>query len=230
MERYHPPDGKRRKPETWGLCVFAAALFAAAPAALRADDAGGQARISYTRVLKGSAPEVIAVTVDSSGAGSYDGRKISDPPSPRKIQLSPATTRRIFTLAAELNDFQGVDLDSHKKVANLGQKTFAYEKEGRKYSTEFNYTLDRRAAELTDLFEGIASVEGYITSLEFAMQYDHLGLPRELLLIQIALNNKSLADPQLMIPALQRIVKDPRFLHLAQVRAQNILERVSNSD
>jgi len=58
------------------------------------------------------------------------------------------------------------------------------------------------------------------------MKYDPLGLSQELLQIQIELNDKSLADPQLLIPTLEKIAHGSRFLHLAQVRAQEIIERV----
>jgi hypothetical protein len=235
MEFRRPPTSLHPTLRTRFLGLMAAALAAAVPSSARAAaqaaaPTSGQAEISYSRVLKGSLPEVIALTVDSSGAGTYDGRKIGDPPSPRKMQLTPSTTRRIFALAAELNYFQGVELESHKNVANMGKKTFTYQKDGRKYSVEFNYTLNRKATELMNLFEGIAVVEQHLVALEFAVRYDPLSLPHELLAIQAELNNKTLEDPQLMIPVLEKIAKDPRFLHVAQMRAQSILERVQNLD
>ncbi len=210
---------------------MAVALFLAVPAAAQQPPAAsGLASVSYSRVLKGSLPEVTALTVDSNGAGTYDGRKISDPPSPRKMQLSPATTRRIFALAAALNDFQGIDLESHKNVANMGKKTFTYEQRGKKYSATFNYTLNRQATELMNIFERIATVEQHLTALEFAVRYDPLSLPHELLMIQYDLRNQALQDPQLMVPVLEEISKNPRFLHLAQMRARDILERVQSRD
>jgi hypothetical protein len=78
-----------------------------------------------------------------------------------------------------------------------------------------------------DLFEGIANVEEQVDLLEYAIKYDPLSLPQELLAIQIALNHNELVDPQLMVPSLQEISSNPRFLHVAQVRAQDILSRVS---
>jgi hypothetical protein len=32
-----------------------------------------------------------------------------------------------------------------------------------------------------------------------------------------------------MVPVLEKIARNPRFLHLAQTRAQNILERLQNN-
>lgn len=193
-------------------------------------ETGGPARIVYTKVLKGSTPEYLAVEVDSNGSGTYDGRTLDEPPSPRPVKLSSVTTQRLFELAGVLNNFRSVDLESHKRVANLGTKTLTYEGNGQKNRAKFNYTLRREAQELAELFEKIASVEQHIQVLEYAIKYDHLRLPKELLQIQIDLENKALADPELMVPALQQIARNPRFLHLAQVRAQNILQRLQNNN
>lgn len=201
----------------------------AAPDRVPADDSSTP-KLTYSRLLKGSNPEYLWISVDSTGAGAYEGRKVDESPSLRSLKLSAATTRRLFELAAELDDFRNIDLESHKRVANLGSKTLTYQAGAEKYEAKFNYSLNRQAQELVDLFEKISSVEQHIAALEYAAKYDHLSLPRELLLIQIDLNNKALADPQLMVPTLDEIARNPHFLHIAQVRAQDILERLQNNN
>ncbi len=192
--------------------------------------AQGPTRLTYTKVLKGSVPEYLAISVDSNGEGTYEGRKLVEPPGTRSLKLSSATTRRIFQLAEALRNFESIDLESHKKVANLGLKTFVCEREGRQSRAEFNYTQRREAQELVDLFEKIASVQQHIIVLEYAIKYDPLSLPQELMLIQIDLDRRALADPELMVPALEKIAHNPRFLHLAQVRAENILQRLQSNN
>jgi|SRR5208337_322911 len=187
-------------------------------------------KLTYRRVFKGSTPEYLSIRVDKNGAGEYEGRKLSDPTQPRPLKLSPDITRQLFELADRLSDFHTVDLESHRKVADLGQKTFIYEVGGQKHSAEFNYTINRDARDLSDLFEKIAMVEQHIAGLEFAIKYDHLGLPQELREIQIELDNQALADPELLVPTLEEIARNPRFLHLAQARAQNILQRIQNNN
>ena len=187
-------------------------------------------RLTYTKTLKGSTPEFLALTVSANGEGTYEGRSLSDPPNPRPLKLSTATTQRLFELAGELENFRGIDLESHRKVANLGMKTLRYEAGGQENHVQFNYTLNRDAQQLADLFEKIASVEQHLATLEFAMKYDHLSLPQELLQIQIDLENRALADPELLVPTLEKITQNPRFLHLAQARAQDILKRLQTTD
>lgn len=186
--------------------------------------------VTYTRILKGSSPEYLSITTATDGTGTYDGRSLSDPSSPRPLKLSPKTTRRIFDLARAMNNFQSIQLESHKRVANLGLKTFTFEREGEKHSVEFNFTLHREGSDLQELFEKLASVEQHVEALEYAIKYDHLSLPRELQRIQTDLNNQALADPELLVPSLERIAQNSRFLHLARSRAQEILHRVRQAN
>jgi hypothetical protein len=207
-------------------CAFAAARLSSAPEASFAQPSSTVPQITYAKVLKGSNPEYEKITVNAEGAGTYDGRKLSDPPNPRHFKLSDRTTQKVFSLAASLNNFRTCTLESHKRVANLGLKSFQYEEGTHVNRCQFNYSTNRTAQELTDLLESIGVVERHIIALDYAMKYDHLGLPRELTLIQIDLDNKALVDPQMMVKALLEITHNPRFLHLAQARAENILQEI----
>jgi hypothetical protein len=200
---------------------YSASIFAQAAAA--------PAKLSYSRTFKGSSPEYLLITVDSKGSGTFEGRQLDETQSPRTFQLSPGTTERIFALAGQLNNFQSIELDSHKKVANLGQKTFTYQQGEDVNRVAFNYTENRMARELVDLFEAVGTVEEHIATLEFEMKYDPLALPQELLQIQIELNNKTLAEPAILLPTLEKIAHGSRFLHLAQDRAQQLIDRIPPS-
>ena len=205
--------------------IFAAGVRAAA---LSPQDADVPAKLTYSRTFKGSIPEYIAISVDAHGSGTYEGRKLdeADAQGPRPFQLSPGTTQRIFAVAGELHDFKGLDLESHKKVANLGEKTLTYAQSGVLNRVVFNYTENRTARELVDVFEAIGVVEQHVAALEFQMKYDPLGLSQELLQIQIELKDKTLTDPQMLVPTLEKIAHGSRFLHLAQSRAQEIIDQV----
>jgi hypothetical protein len=215
-----------------GVC---AACAFASPGALMnraqpAQPTSNPAKLTYSKVLMGSTPEFVEITVDSSGNGAYEGRKLSEPSNPRPLKLSAASTEALFELARELNYFKSIDIESHKKVANLGRKTLTYEADGQKNRAEFNYSVRHEAQDLADLFEKIGSVEEHIKTLEYESKYDHLSLPRELLQIRIDLDNKALSNPELMTPALEEIAHNPHFLHLAQARAQLILRRLRENN
>jgi hypothetical protein len=206
----------------FGLAIMAGCY----PALIFPQAAPVPAKLTYSRVFKGSNPEYLRLTVDSKGSGTFEGHKIDEAQRPRSFQLSAATTEHLFNLAAQLDNFHSLSLESHKKVANLGQKTLTYEQGEDVNRVAFNFTENRSARELVDIFEAMGAVEEHISALEFEMKYDPLGLSQELSQIQSELDNKSLTDPQILIPTLETIARSSRFLHLAQVRAQQIIERI----
>jgi hypothetical protein len=183
-------------------------------------------RLTFTKTLKGSLPEYMALSVDANGKGTYDSRKLEDPPNPRPLQISAGTTAEMFSLAESLQNFRSLDLDSHQKVANLGLKTFTYQAGKEMNQVQFNYTEMRTARELTDIFEKISNVEERISDLESAMKYDRLNLPQILSQIQEGLDDHLFVEVRLMIPTLEKISSDSRFLHLAQSRAREILRQI----
>jgi hypothetical protein len=198
------------------------------PAVVYPQAAGVPAKLTYSRTFKGSTPEYIAISVDAKGSGTYEGHSLAEAQvqSPQTFQLSSATSERLFALAGQLRDFQGIELESHKRVANLGEKTFTYQQGDALNRVVFNYTENRFARDLMDAFEAISALEQHVATLEFEMKYDPLGLSQELLQIQIELKEKTLTDPQILVPTLEKIAHGSRFLHLAQSRAQEIIDRV----
>lgn len=211
------------------VAVPVAGLLVAVSILASDQPSGVPARLTYTKVMKGSVPEYLSITLNAKGEASYEGRKLNEPPEPYPLQLTEATTQRIFELAAALDYFQSDDLESHKKVANLGTKTFTYEADGRKNQVEFNYTRRRDAQELAAIFERIGGVARHIITLEYSIKYDRLMLPEQLRRIQVDLDKRALADPELMAPTLEKIVRNPRFLHLAKSRAEDILQRLQDN-
>ncbi len=169
------------------------------------------------------------MTVDANGKGTYDSHSLKDPPSPHPIQISADTTERLFSLADSLNDFRGLNLDSRHRVANMGLKVFTYEAGAQVYRVQFNYTENRAAQQLADILDKISNVEEQINQLEYDMKYDHLSLPQTLLQIQNGLYDHDYIEAALMVPTLEKISADPRYLHLAQARAQDIMQRIQEN-
>jgi len=194
---------------------------------LRAEKGATPPRITFTKTLKGSAPEYMALSIDANGKGTYDSHKLDEPSSPRPLQISAATTARLFSLAADVNNFQSVDFDSHRKVANMGLKTLSYEAGQEIHRVQYNYTENRTAQQLTEIFEKIGNVEEHITQLQYDMRFDHLSLPQTLAEIQEEYADHNLAELSLLIPTLEQISSNPRFLHLAQARAQEIMRNIN---
>jgi hypothetical protein len=154
---------------------------------------------------------------------------LDEDPSASPFEISAGLRARMFDLAAQLNHFQGQDLDVHRKIANLGEKTFRWEKGGSAHEVKFNYTLNSPAAQLLQIFEGLARQQEHVMLLTRRMRYDRLGINDALLQFETDLNHKLLPEPQCALPMLDEIGNDSRFVDIARQRARTLAERIRHS-
>jgi len=117
----------------------------------------------------------------------------------------------------------------HRRLANLGQKTFRYERDGVVHETTFNYTTDSTASQLLEIFEGLARQQVDLQAIEHSMRYDRLGINDALMQFEADLDQRSLPEPDALLPALDKIAADSRFLNLARERARSLAQRIRAS-
>jgi hypothetical protein len=199
-----------------------------APAATPAANSAA-ATLTFRKVFKSSTPEFVEIKIDEHGSGTYDIRQLADPPSPQPFQAGAALTAKLFSLAGSLHDFDGVQLEVRRHIANLGEKTFRYEKGGETHEVAFNFTSNQTANELLEDFEGLSLDLQYADQLKRSMRYDPLGLNDVLLRLESDLGQKLLADPQNLVPLLQQIASNPRYMDIARQRARVLAERLGGT-
>ncbi|HUJ30526.1 MAG TPA: hypothetical protein VLY23_04555 [Candidatus Acidoferrum sp.] len=209
------------------LCCALAPLASVAWAG-RAGGPSSGATITFRKVFKTSYPEFVEIKVTETGTGTYDIRQLDDDPNPRPLDLGAPLAQRIFQLAAELHDFQGVDLDVHRRIANLGRKTLRYEKGGEAHEVTFNYTLNDSAEQLVDIFEGISREETDLSDLQRTMKYDRLGVNDVLMRVEDDYNKKLLPDPPALLSTLDQIAADSKIIDIARDRARTLAGRIRN--
>ncbi len=198
----------------------AAASAASTPAA-------SGAKIVFRRVFKGSSPEFIELSIQqSSDEATYEIRQLEEDPGAATFQVSSVLRAKMFDLAGQLHHFQGQDLDVHRKIANLGEKTFRWEQGGESHETKFNYTLNSAASQLLQIFEGLARQQEHVILLQRRMRYDRLGINDALLQFETDLNRSMLPEPQRVLPMLDQIAGDSHFVDIARQRARNLAERI----
>src|SRR6266403_584592 len=147
------------------------------------------AKITFRRIFKSSTPEFIEITVrEDSDESTYEIRQLDDDPEKLRFEVSAPLRAKMFEFAGQLNHFQGQDLDVHRKIANLGEKTFRWEKGAEVHEATFNYTLNSVATQLLQVFEGLARQQELLMLLERRMKYDRLGINDALLQFEIELN------------------------------------------
>ena len=206
---------------------FLAASFMAAVLALSAFSALGPEKLTFTRVFKSSTPEYIQIVVrNDSDTASYDIRQLEEDPGSAPFQVSSALRARMFSLAEKLHDFNGLDLDVHRKIAYLGEKTFKWEQGSQSYETKFNYTLNPTAAELLRIFEGLARQQELFELINRSMRYDRLGVNDALVQLETDMNHGLLPEPQGLLPLLDQIGADERIVDIARQRARSLADRI----
>jgi hypothetical protein len=184
-------------------------------------------RLSYRRIFKSSSPEFIEIIVhDDSDAATFEIRQLDEDPGAAPFEVSAPLRERMFELAGQLKNFQGQDLDVHRRIANLGEKSFRWEKGTETHETKFNYTLNSAATQLMQIFEGLARQQELVTLLERRMKYDRLGINDALLQFETDLNHKLLPEPQRALPTLDQIASDSRFVEIGRQRARALAERI----
>ena len=187
------------------------------------------AEITFRKVFKTSYPEFVEIKINQAGSGTYDIRQLDEDASPQPFEVSAPLAQRIFALAAKLNNFQNVDLDVHRRLANLGAKTLLYQKGAEKHQTDFNYTLDDTATQLVNIFEGLSRQNTDLSDLVRTMRYDHHGVNDVMLQIERDYNNKLLPEPERLLPTLDQLAADEKFIDLARTRARNLATHIRSS-
>jgi hypothetical protein len=185
--------------------------------------------IIYRKVFKSSYPEYVQIKVSQNGAATYDIRQLDEESEPVAFQINAPLAQRIFDLASKLHNFQGADLDIHRRIANLGEKTFQYTKGSEIHEVKFNYTLDDSATQLLNIFEGLARQESDLSNLQRVMRYDHLGVNDALVQIETDYNSKTFPEPERLLGALDQVSADDKFIDIARQRARTLASRIRNS-
>jgi hypothetical protein len=185
------------------------------------------AKLTFRRVFKSSSPEFIEIAVrEDSDTAAYEIRQLDEDAGPSPFQVSAGLRTKMFELATQLNHFQGQDLDVHRKIANLGEKTFKWESGSEVHETKFNYTLNSAAAQLLQIFEGLARQQEHFDLITRRMRYDRLGINDALLQFESDLNRSLLPEPQRVLPILDQIAGESRFVDIARQRARSLAQRI----
>jgi hypothetical protein len=210
----------------FGALGRAALLALILSSAALAGGTGNGPTITFRKIFKSSYPEFVEIKVSQSGTGTYDIRQLDEEANPSPFEIGGALTQRIFELAGRLRNFQGLDLDVHRRIANLGEKTFRYERNGEAHEVKFNYTLDDSATQLLNIFEGLTRQETDISDLQRTMRYDHLGVNDVVQQVETDFNAKLIPEPDRLLPLLDHVASDSTYIDIARNRARALAARI----
>jgi hypothetical protein len=207
--------------------LILAALLCVLPRGSECASTSESSVFTYRRIFKSSTPEFIEIKISQdSDTASYEIRQLDEDPGATPFQVSTVLRGRIFELTAKLNYFKGLDLDVHRKIANLGEKTFRWEHGSESYEVRFNYTINPDATQLLQICEGLARQQELIDLLQRRMKYDRLGVNDALLELETDYSKGVLPEPARVLPILDQISGDSRFVEIARERARALAERM----
>jgi hypothetical protein len=203
----------------FGLLLLACGSVAAAT------PSGGV--FTYRRIFKSSVPEFIEIKIPQNGEQStVEIRQLDDEPGASPFEIGAPLRSKVFELISQLGYFKGLDLDVHRKIANLGAKTFEWNNGPEVYTVTFNYTLNSAAIQLLQICEGLAREQELLELLQRRAKYDRLGVNDALMQFENDLNKGILPEPARALPLLDQIAADSRFVEIARQRARSLAERI----
>jgi len=151
-----------------------------------------------------------------------DPRVIDAPSVDRDIHLSAEFAQRVFQTVRGQR-FRRGDCESHMKVAFQGWKKLSYQGPEGEAVCEFNYTKDKEIQALADSLVSVAStiVEG--AKLESLLQYDRLGLDKEMEFIAEAAGDGRIKQVCTIRGILDRLAEDQGVMERVRKRARQLL-------
>lgn len=172
--------------------------------------------VFYSKSFPGSKPEYMEIEIQATGEAQYKESAGDD--LPVKFKLLDEERTAIYALVEKLEFFQR-KLESGLPVAKMGEKTYRYSKDGKKYEVKFNYSQDLDAQALQDWFEKMTETVNLFYDLDRTVRFEPLGVNRALLLLESAWDRKRLIGIELYYPLLNRVIKNDRYLNMDRERA-----------
>lgn len=180
-------------------------------------------RFFYSKAFPGSTPAYVQVTLEKNGEAVY--REAPDDDLPLNFKLTDTETAEVYALVEKLDHFKR-PIESGLKVAFMGSKTFRLEKSADKSEVQFNYSEDPNAKLLWEWCERMTESAQHRIALDRAAKYDKLGVVKALNLLGSAIDRKRVVGLEQYLPTLDRIVKNPSYMHTARARAAEIAEYI----
>jgi len=170
------------------------------------------------------------VQLDAEAKGEVRFRRREAETVTLPIQLSPGATEKFQTLLAATNYLERPEtFESGRKIADLGPKRLMIEMPSGKREGTFNFSIRKDIADLSNFFEGLINQETIVFDMTTALKFDRLSIPKRLEQIENEIRSNRIADPERLIPMLERIEKDQQILNYARTQAGKIKKQVQTA-
>jgi hypothetical protein len=192
-----------------------------------------QAVLTFVKEFPGSVPPYYSITLRRVDTGNTEARYVAEyraepDEEPTELRLTPSVAERAFALTADLGWFAEPNIESGRKVAQMGKKTLRYEDGEQHNEAVYNHTELLPAIELTSWFEKLSATQRHVERLDYLLRFDKLGVVKELLQIEMDLNSDRLLEPKLLLAILDKVLATKSLVNVAHDRANQIVSRLSS--
>jgi hypothetical protein len=171
--------------------------------------------------------ETQCVQLDADAKGDIKFKKREAETVNLPMELSTAAREKFLALLAATNYLDHPEtFESGRKIANLGQKRLTIEMPSGKREGQFNYSLRKDISDLSTFFESLLSQETLSFDITNAMRFERLSIPKRLDQVENELKSNRIADPERLIPLLEKIEKDPQIMNYARSQAGKLKAQI----
>ena len=143
------------------------------------------------------------------------------------LELSPSGREKFLSLLAATNYLENPEtFESGKKIADLGKKRLAVEIPSGKREGTFNYSLRKDITDLSTFFENLINQETLSFDIVTAMQFERLSVPKRLEQLENEFKANRIADPERLIPVLEKIENDQQIVNYARTQAGRLKKQI----
>src|SRR5262245_32723561 len=162
--------------------------------------------------------QCVQLDADAKGEIKFKRRQAETVNLP--IQLSSAAREKFLSLLAATNYLEHPEtFESGKKIADLGAKRVSIELPSGKREGTFNFSLRKDITDLSNFFEALINQETIGFDITNAMQFEKLSIPKRLEQVENELRSNRIADPERLVPLLEKIEKDSQIMNYARTQA-----------
>ena len=174
--------------------------------------------------------ETQCVQLDANGKGDIKFKRRGAETINLPLELSDAAREKFVTLLKATNYLENPEtFESGRKIADLGAKRLTVELPSGKREGTFNFSLRKDIADLSGFFEALINQETLSFDITNAIQFERLSIPKRLEQVENELKSNRIADPELLIPMLEKIEKDSQIMNYARTQAGKIKKQIQTA-
>ena len=171
--------------------------------------------------------ELQCIQLDPEGKGEVKFKRRQAETVNVQIQLSQPAREKFLNVLAGTNYLDHPEtFESGKKIADLGAKHLTLEMPDGKREATFNYSMRKDVMDLSGFFEGLINQETLGFDIRNAIQFEKLSIPKRLEQVENELKANRIADPDGLIPMLEKIESDQQIMNYARSQAGKIKKQI----